>query len=114
MAIETRHNPALTFYFVCLQWHSTPNTWIRFPLSFHLTASLPFHVLRSFILSKRNKLAVTQMIVSRPFDELELPDELRLQPQCRMTDYAVGGVRNAILKAICSQPRECCLDLRAA
>jgi hypothetical protein len=38
------------------------------------------HVLRFLILAQSHKLAVPKMAVRRPFDELELPHKLRLEP----------------------------------
>jgi hypothetical protein len=38
------------------------------------------NVLRFPILAQSHKLAVPKVAVRRPFDELELPDELRLEP----------------------------------
>ena len=39
------------------------------------------------------------MILGRPFNNLELPDQFRLQPQCRMSDYAASGVARVVLTA---------------
>lgn len=43
-------------------------------------ASLPPHILRSLVLSQTHEPAVAQVGVLRPFHELELPNEHRLQP----------------------------------
>jgi hypothetical protein len=57
------------------------------------------NVLRFPILAQSHKLAVPKVAVRRPFDELELPDELRLEPQCRMPDYAASAVASVIISA---------------
>ena len=48
---------------------------------------------------------MAQVIVGRPFRKFELPDEHRLQPQCRMPDYVACIWGNDIgggLTAICT------------
>ncbi len=48
----------------------------------------PPYILRLLVIPQRHKFRVPQMIGVGPFDELKLPDQHRLQPQCRMPDYA--------------------------
>jgi hypothetical protein len=39
------------------------------------------------------------MVFAGPFNEFELPNEDRLQPQCRMSDYAASGVARVVITA---------------
>jgi|HubBroStandDraft_4_1064222.scaffolds.fasta_scaffold1072037_1 hypothetical protein len=40
-----------------------------------------------------------QMPVRRPFDDFELPRQLRFQPQCRMPEYAAQSVEKVSVTA---------------
>jgi hypothetical protein len=44
-------------------------------------------------------MRVSQVVVGGPFDELELRDENRLEPKCRMSEYAAQSVEKVSVTA---------------
>jgi hypothetical protein len=55
-----------------------PLCWLR-PKG-RLSCLFSIDVLRFLILTQSHKLAVPKVVIRRPFDELELPHDLRLEP----------------------------------
>jgi hypothetical protein len=54
---------------------------------------------RVLVVPQRDEPRVPQMILWRPFRELELPNQLRLEPQCRMPDYAASDFASIVITA---------------
>src|SRR5580658_3726078 len=64
-----------------------------------VTLTFPPHILRLLILFQRGEPGTPQMVVGHTLSELELPDQHRLDPQCRMPDYAESTVTTVVISA---------------
>ena len=53
-----------------------------------LSLRLPHHLARVLVLSEPDEPRVAQMMPSGPLQKLNFRYRFRLQPQCRMPDYA--------------------------
>ena len=62
------------------------------PSSLRFSADL----LGVLVLPEGNELRVPQVIIRRPLHELKLAQEHRLEPQCRMPDYAAQGAASVV------------------
>jgi hypothetical protein len=64
--------------------------------------SLPLHVGCLLVLPERYEFRMAKVIFRGPLHKLKLPHQHRLQPQCRMPDYAVCilGTRFWMLSAL--------------
>src|SRR5580704_9768852 len=86
-----------------IQQHPLPH--VRLPQPTHycrdllLILNFASHLTRLLIIPQRHKPRMPQMIVWSPFPEFELPDQNRLEPQCRMPNYAECVFGDEILKA---------------
>jgi hypothetical protein len=52
---------------------------------------------RLLVNAQCDKPTVPQVGVFGPFDKLELPNQNRSQPQCRILDYAGSGIASAVI-----------------
>jgi len=62
--------------------------------------SLGLYVVRSLMVTECNETAVAQVSICRPLDEFELREHLRLDPQCRIPDYAEYVQAGIVLTAL--------------
>jgi hypothetical protein len=60
-------------------------------------SALPPCIVRLLVFPKPHKTRVPKVIVGGPFYKFKLPNEHRLQPQCRMPDYAASGVASVVI-----------------